>query len=121
MPHERGIDRGIRLYMAVCAPICHYSYPAVFFCKSSKDMIFPANALATTVAGFASQVLPGPPLPGKFRFIAEMVTCDASLETPGPHCPHGPQEGLNISAPIYSKAGIYPFSIQYFCTSIVPH
>jgi integrase len=23
MPHERGIDWGIRLYMAVCAPICH--------------------------------------------------------------------------------------------------
>lgn len=48
-----------------------YSFSLI---KSSKVMIRPAIALATTVGGLASQVLPGPPRPGKFLLIAEMVT-----------------------------------------------
>ena len=42
------------------------------------------TSTAATVGGLASQTLPGPLRPGKLRLIALTVTCDASVDEPGP-------------------------------------
>lgn len=72
--------------------------------NSSNDTSRPAIALAATVYGLASQTLPGPDLPGKFRLIALTVTSLADSDAPGPQLAQAPQLGWSSSAPARSKA-----------------
>ena len=56
-----------------------------------------------TVGGLASQTLPGPERPGKFRLMALIVTCEASVDDPGPQLAHAPQDGCRMRAPTAAK------------------
>jgi hypothetical protein len=68
-------------------------------CNRSNETSLPASALAMTVLGLASHTCPGPDLPGKLRLIALTVTCDASVDDPGPQLAQAPQDGCRMRAP----------------------
>jgi len=51
-----------------------HGYAPYRACNSANDASSPASALAMTVGGLASQTLPGPDRPGKFRLMALIVT-----------------------------------------------
>ena len=44
--------------------------------------------------------------------IALMVTCDASVDEPGPQFAQAPQPGMMSSTPAFSKVSRYPCSLQ---------
>ena len=71
--------------------------------KASNDNNSPASALAITVGGLASQTCPGPERPGKLRLMALTVTCDASVDEPGPQLAQAPHEGCKIRTPKAAK------------------
>ena len=69
----------------------------------------PVNALAITVRGLAKYSFPGPDLPWKFLFIAEIETCSLLSLTPGPAPMHAPQPGSINFTPASSNILVHPF------------
>ena len=78
-------------------------------------------ALAATVAGLASHTCPGPERPGTVRLIALTVTCDDSVDAPGPQLAQAPQAGCSSSAPAARKSSSQPCAMQWSRTSRVPN